>query len=144
MRFGLICEIGFNRAMHHESIRLKSSPIALIKDLLMLIYTTRSYAHYWDELKDYQPASVCHCGSVKDRVNCHSQECVMQFFMGLNDSYAQVCAQILLIDPLPSIAKVFSLVVKEEKQRSITSYGVDNSFVSNASTVVGTARKFSN
>ena len=40
--------------------------------------------------------------------------------MGLNDSYAQIRAQILMLDPLPSISKVFALVVQEERQRSIT------------------------
>ncbi|XP_075492392.1 uncharacterized protein LOC142530443 [Primulina tabacum] len=86
----------------------------------------------WDELKDYQSASICHCGSMKDWVNYHSQECVMQFLMGLNESYAQIRAQILLVDPLPGIAKVFSLVVQEERQRSITTgttkSNIDTSF----------------
>ena len=40
--------------------------------------------------------------------------------MGLNDSYAQTRAQILMLDPLPPISKVFALVVQEECQRSIT------------------------
>ncbi|XP_075492106.1 uncharacterized protein LOC142530193 [Primulina tabacum] len=100
----------------------------------------------WDELKDYQPASLCSCGSMKDWVNYHNQECVMQFLMGLNDSYTQVRTQILLIDPLPGIAKVFSLVTQEERQRSITAgttkLDLDTSFASSASAAVGTPRKF--
>jgi hypothetical protein len=39
--------------------------------------------------------------------------------MGLNDSFAQIRGQILLIDPLPSINKVFSLVIQEERQCEI-------------------------
>ncbi|XP_075486495.1 uncharacterized protein LOC142526116 [Primulina tabacum] len=73
----------------------------------------------WDELKDFQPVSVCNCGSMKDWVNYQNQECVMQFLMGLNESYAQIRAQILMMDPIPVISKVFSLVVQEERQRSI-------------------------
>ena len=46
-------------------------------------------------------------------------EFVMTFLMGLNESYAQIRAQILLIDPLPPINKVFSLIIQEERQRSI-------------------------
>lgn len=38
---------------------------------------------------------------------------------GLNESYAQVRAQVLMLDPLPMISKVFALVVQEERQRSI-------------------------
>lgn len=38
---------------------------------------------------------------------------VMQFLMDLNESYFP---QILLIDPLPKVSKVFALVVQEERQ----------------------------
>ncbi|KZV18776.1 hypothetical protein F511_15014 [Dorcoceras hygrometricum] len=73
----------------------------------------------WDELKDFQPVSVCRCGSMKEWMDYRNQECAMQFLMGLNESYAQIRAQILLMDPLPTISKIFSLVVQEERQRSI-------------------------
>ena len=43
----------------------------------------------------------------------------MQFLMGLNESYASTRGQILMLDPLPPVAKVFNLVVQEERQRSI-------------------------
>lgn len=41
--------------------------------------------------------------------------------MGLNDSFAQVRSQILLLDLLPSINKIFALIVHEERQRTINS-----------------------
>jgi hypothetical protein len=47
-------------------------------------------------------------------------EYVMQFLMGLNDSFSHVRAQILMTDPLPSITKAFALVVQEERQRNIS------------------------
>ena len=43
----------------------------------------------------------------------------MQFLMGLNDSFANVRAQILMMEPLLAINKAFSLVVQEERQRVI-------------------------
>lgn len=46
-------------------------------------------------------------------------EHVMNFLMGLNESFSQIRGQILLQDPFPQINKVFSLVVQEERQRSI-------------------------
>ncbi|XP_073128299.1 uncharacterized protein [Henckelia pumila] len=73
----------------------------------------------WDELKDYQPVSTCNCGAMKEWVSYHNQEYVMQLLMGLNESYSQVRAQMLMTDPLRAISKVFSLVVQEERQRSI-------------------------
>ncbi|KAL5785272.1 hypothetical protein ACOSQ2_007664 [Xanthoceras sorbifolium] len=38
-------------------------------------------------------------------------EYVMSFLMGLNDSFTQVKGQLLLMDPLPSINRAFSLVI---------------------------------
>ena len=45
----------------------------------------------------------------------------MSFLMGLNDSYSEVRGQLLLMDPLPPINKVFFLVSQEERQRTIGS-----------------------
>ncbi|XP_024024584.1 uncharacterized protein LOC112092495 [Morus notabilis] len=73
----------------------------------------------WDELKHYQPIPVCHCGGMKAWLDYQQQEYVMQFLMGLNESYGTIREQILLNDPLPSISKVFNLVVQEERQRTI-------------------------
>ena len=39
--------------------------------------------------------------------------------MGLNESYSRIKAQILMMDPLPPITKVFALVIQEEHQRTI-------------------------
>lgn len=36
---------------------------------------------------------------------------VIQFLLGLNDSFDTVKRQILLIEPLPSISKVYSMVL---------------------------------
>ena len=46
----------------------------------------------------------------------------MYFFMSLNDSFSQVRGQLLLLDPIPPINKVFSLVSQEERQRTISSH----------------------
>ncbi|KAL4620176.1 hypothetical protein ACB092_06G135000, partial [Castanea dentata] len=43
----------------------------------------------------------------------------MQFLNGLNDAYSQVRTQILMMEPTPSIDKAFSLVIQEERQRSL-------------------------
>uniref|UniRef100_A0A2N9IE43 Retrovirus-related Pol polyprotein from transposon TNT 1-94-like beta-barrel domain-containing protein n=1 Tax=Fagus sylvatica TaxID=28930 RepID=A0A2N9IE43_FAGSY len=43
----------------------------------------------------------------------------MQFLTGLNETFTPVRGQILLMDPMPHIDKVFSLLRQEERQRSI-------------------------
>ena len=45
----------------------------------------------------------------------------MFFLMGLNHSFAHICNQLLLLDPIPPINKVFSLISQEERQRTISS-----------------------
>lgn len=45
----------------------------------------------------------------------------MTFLMVLNESFAQIRSQLLLLDPIPSINKVFSLISQKERQRNISS-----------------------
>ncbi|XP_030964928.1 cysteine-rich receptor-like protein kinase 6 [Quercus lobata] len=74
----------------------------------------------WDQLQIFRPFPMCSCGfcscNLGQKLNdLQHQDLVMQFLMGLNDSYAQVRAQILLMDPLPFINKVYSLLIQEER-----------------------------
>ncbi|GJZ35442.1 hypothetical protein Tco_0581259 [Tanacetum coccineum] len=39
------------------------------------------------------------------------------FLMGLDDSYASIRGQILLMQPLPSVVKAYNMVRREEKQK---------------------------
>ena len=55
----------------------------------------------------------------------------MSFLMGLNDSFSQVRGQLLLMDPLPPINKVFSLISQEEQQRKIGLNSISNSNLTN-------------
>ncbi|KAL0009567.1 hypothetical protein SO802_011069 [Lithocarpus litseifolius] len=78
----------------------------------------------WDELRNVQPFPVCSCGSCTCNLgqklsDLQHQDLVMQFLMGLNESYSQVRAQILLMDPLPSINEVYSFLIQEERECSV-------------------------
>ncbi|KAH7529435.1 hypothetical protein FEM48_Zijuj05G0183700 [Ziziphus jujuba var. spinosa] len=74
-----------------------------------------------DELRHYQPTPTCHCGGIRAWALYQEQEYVLQFLMGLNESFSIVRAQILMLGLLPSFAKVFNLVIQEERQRTIGS-----------------------
>ncbi|KAL5571608.1 hypothetical protein UlMin_021205 [Ulmus minor] len=78
---------------------------------------------FWDELRDFRPAPVCNCGGMKSLIDYQHEDYVLQFLMGLNESFSQIRAQILMSDSLPSINKVFSLVIQEERQCSMHFYG---------------------
>lgn len=45
----------------------------------------------------------------------------MALLIGLNKSYGVVKGQILLMEPMPVLHKVLSLVLQEEKQRKVGS-----------------------
>ncbi|XP_068657869.1 uncharacterized protein [Aristolochia californica] len=72
----------------------------------------------WEELNNYRPHCSCGkcCGGVKDLIDYYSMEYVISFLMGLDDSFSHVRGQLLLMDPMPPLNRVFSLVVQEEQQ----------------------------
>ncbi|KAL5540363.1 hypothetical protein UlMin_043038 [Ulmus minor] len=80
----------------------------------------------WDELREFQPVPVCHCGGLRICTDYQHREYVLQFLMGLNDSYAQIRGQILMMDPVPIINKVFSLVLQEERHRNVSASSNSN------------------
>jgi transposase InsO family protein len=75
----------------------------------------------WDELNNYRPLPLCSCGASRTVTEYQHREYIFQFLMGLNESFSHIRGQILLMDPLPQINKIFSMVVQEERQREITS-----------------------
>lgn len=74
-----------------------------------------------DELQNYKMGLVYSCGDAKAMFDSQQQEYVMQFLMGLNESYISIRSQILRVDPMPSTNQVFSLVIQEQNQRNINS-----------------------
>ena len=50
----------------------------------------------------------------------------MQFLMGLNESFDGIRSQILLLDPFPSVNKVYSMVLRIEKQREVSDLFTEN------------------
>ena len=44
----------------------------------------------------------------------------MSFLIGLNETYTAIRCQILLMDPIPPLSKVFSLLLQDKKQRKVS------------------------
>ncbi|XP_010552798.1 PREDICTED: uncharacterized protein LOC104823067 [Tarenaya hassleriana] len=84
----------------------------------------------WEELKNYEPYPICSCGGCSCHANAQFVELVerrkvVQFLMKLNESYHPARRQILMLEPLPSISKVYNLVSQEEHQRQVRSSSTD-------------------
>ncbi|XP_031251067.1 uncharacterized protein LOC116108971 [Pistacia vera] len=113
--------------------RFSQGDIFRISDLQEEIYTfkqeDRNVTNYftelkilWDELLNLRPipccscTNLCSCGALTKIKTYQSNDYVIRFLKGLGDQFAIVRSQIMLMEPFPSINKVFSLVVQQERQ----------------------------
>ena len=78
----------------------------------------------WDELDTYQNLPTC------NQMEAHNEQRetdrLMQFLMGLNDTYNGVRSNILMMTPLPNVRQAYSIVNQDEKQRQMTSGSTEN------------------
>ncbi|KAI5344715.1 hypothetical protein L3X38_012592 [Prunus dulcis] len=74
----------------------------------------------WDERDALCTFPICTCGSVKEMAAYLDTQKTMKYLMGLNDSYASVRSNTLLQNPLPTVNKAYSLVLRHEKQSEVT------------------------
>jgi len=74
----------------------------------------------WEELNSHRPMPnctcihPCRCEAMRSARNFRLEDQVIQFFTDLNEQFSFGKTQVLLMDHLPSINKVYSLVVQEE------------------------------
>ncbi|XP_020963815.1 uncharacterized protein LOC110265252 [Arachis ipaensis] len=90
-------------------------------DLNMTDYFTRLKS-IWEELENFRPLpncihcknGNCTCGTVMR--GYRDETYIVRFLRGLNEQYAIVRSQIMLMQPLPSIEQAFSLLLQQERQ----------------------------
>ncbi|GAU45556.1 hypothetical protein TSUD_27570 [Trifolium subterraneum] len=77
----------------------------------------------WQELDNFRPIPSCDCvvtcqaiSKIRSYIDGNQ---VIRFLKGLNEQYSHVKSQIMLMDPLPPISKVYSLLVQQERQTVI-------------------------
>ncbi|KAL0444307.1 UNVERIFIED_CONTAM: hypothetical protein Slati_2153400 [Sesamum latifolium] len=90
---------------------------AVSQDNLSLTAYLTKVTKLWNELSYLAPTPRCTCGGCTCGVNRAISDLtastqLMQFFMGLHESYNSECSQILMQDPLPDIEKAFSMVLR--------------------------------
>ncbi|XP_060216752.1 uncharacterized protein LOC132644192 [Lycium barbarum] len=72
----------------------------------------------------------CNCERSKDFVMYVQRQKLYQFLMGLNESFSHTRSHILLLNPLPSVNQAYSMVVNDERQRSLASQSSSGLFKS--------------
>ncbi|GAV65656.1 UBN2_3 domain-containing protein, partial [Cephalotus follicularis] len=75
----------------------------------------------WDEYDSLVTLPRCGCPTSRAYVEHDQQQKLLQFLMGLNDSYGDIRSQILMMNPLPTIGQAYSLISQEESHRGILS-----------------------
>ncbi|KAF7825580.1 uncharacterized protein G2W53_016744 [Senna tora] len=78
----------------------------------------------WDELNRIKPVPKCTCGLcscfINKRLDEHDSDIkLVQFLMGLHLMYDALRGQIMNLDPLPTVNKAFSMVVRQETQKEV-------------------------
>ncbi|PWA96217.1 hypothetical protein CTI12_AA041970 [Artemisia annua] len=102
----------------------------LTNDLVQLKQNNTSIEIYYQKLKglwdEYDSLEapylcVCICNCENGRINGErdQRKRLIQFLMGLDECYANIRGQILLMNPMPSVAKAYSMIRQEEKQREV-------------------------
>ncbi|CAJ2654029.1 unnamed protein product [Trifolium pratense] len=84
------------------------------------IYYNRKKA-LWDELASYQESFACTCEGMKKFNERMEREKLMQFLMGLNETYTTVRNNILMMKPLPNTQQAFSMALQHERQLDVAS-----------------------
>ncbi|XP_074309573.1 uncharacterized protein LOC141644053 [Silene latifolia] len=80
----------------------------------------------WDSLVVHEPPFACKCGKCECEIGPAAikrldNECLHQFFMGLDPSlYGQIRSQQFQQDPLPTLNSAYNLVLQEERLRTTT------------------------
>ncbi|XP_075475798.1 uncharacterized protein LOC142512403 [Primulina tabacum] len=103
-RFDKICGSRIY-AIHRDIVRLSqgSSTISVYFSKLKQL---------WDELASLVTSPSCECPTSRSYVEYEQQQRLIQFLMGLNDSYGPIRSQILFMSPLPYVSQAYSLVKK--------------------------------
>lgn len=91
--------------------------------MTILIYFTK-FKGLWGKLETYQTPPTCN--QMKTHNEDREEDRMMQFLMGLNDTYSGGNSNILMMTPLPNVSQAYALVIQDETQRQIMSTPTEN------------------
>ncbi|XP_010693879.1 uncharacterized protein LOC104906777 [Beta vulgaris subsp. vulgaris] len=88
----------------------------------------------WDEMNSLRAFPSCICGALnncscsflKKLADFEDEDRMMKFLLGLNEGFDNTITNVLSMDPLPGIYRVFSITQQIEKQKEVSSMVADN------------------
>ncbi|GJW69655.1 hypothetical protein Tco_0126572 [Tanacetum coccineum] len=111
-----------------NNLNFVNSASALWNEFIKVYY--HKLKGLWDEHDALEAPYLCNCAcsceNGKNNGDREQRKRLIQFLMGLDECYSNLRGQILLLQPLPLVAKAYGMVRQEEKQRedSKTQYDV--------------------
>ncbi|PNX55491.1 hypothetical protein L195_g049120 [Trifolium pratense] len=109
----------FSQSNAPKIYQLKQSISALKQEGMSVSLYFTQLKSLWDELHSIAPINPCICGNAKSIIDQQNQDRAMEFLQGVHDRFSAVRSQILLMDPFPSIQRIYNIVRQEEKQQEI-------------------------
>lgn len=113
-RFDKVCGTRIY-ALHRDIARLSQGSVSIS------VYFSK-LKQLWDELTSLAPSPSCDCPNSRTYAEYEQQQRLIQFLMGLKDSYSSIRSQILLMSPLPSVNQAYSLLCQEESHRNVLTF----------------------
>lgn len=105
--------------LQHELYQLKQESLSVTDFFTEL-------SNLWEELENDRPMPECSCPvqctceAMRNARALREEDYIMRFLKGLNESYAMVKSQILLMKILPTLDEVFSMVLEHERQNGLS------------------------
>ncbi|XP_011083380.1 uncharacterized protein LOC105165922 [Sesamum indicum] len=109
----------------------------LQREIASLMQGNKSVVEYfsrlrmiWDELDVLMPVSQCTCGCTCGAFKAAADQAVftrlIQFLMGLSETFDHLRDQLLVMDPIPTVNKAYSMILRVEKQREVSMEGTEH------------------
>ncbi|XP_019248462.1 PREDICTED: uncharacterized protein LOC109227720 [Nicotiana attenuata] len=73
----------------------------------------------WDELDVLVPLSSCDCEEARPSIEHLRSQRVLQFLMGLNETYSNIRSNVLAKRPVVTVNEAYAIVTQEESQRAL-------------------------
>ncbi|XP_019237284.1 PREDICTED: uncharacterized protein LOC109217484 [Nicotiana attenuata] len=73
----------------------------------------------WEEYDTLMPCPGCDCPESKNYFEHFEYQRLLQFLMGINETYSQPRSQILMMSPVSTVNKAYSMIVSEESQGAL-------------------------
>jgi hypothetical protein len=127
----------FSRADRVRVASLQRDLYAFRQDSLSVNDYFTKLRGLWEELELFRPIpnctclARCQCESLRNARRFKREDLVLLFLTGLNDNYAVVRSQILLMEPFPEINAAFSMIIQHESVNGLDSVADDSSVTLN-------------